>query len=144
MTVWAGTRVPRQSAEPYQTTKKGCLLESAFKETVLFSYTQSPCRRKKTDCPQSFWRAVQQSINREHRTHPRPARRRSGDASASRGPGLHPGRSPEGSALWCSPHRRRSPEGSALWCSPHRRGSPRAAPSGVTTVEHLRPRVARQ
>jgi len=110
VTVWAGTRVPRQSAEPYQTTKKGCLLESSFKETVLFSYTQSPCRRKKTDCPQSFWRAVQQSINREHRTHPRPARRRSGDASASRGPGCNPGRSPEGSALWCSPHRRRSPE----------------------------------
>ena len=47
----------------------------------------------------------QQSINREHRTHPRPARRRSGDASASRGPGCNPGGSPEGSALWRSPRR---------------------------------------
>ena len=51
MTVWAGTRVPRQSAEPYQTTKKGCLLKSAFKETVLFSYTHSPLPPKKDGLP---------------------------------------------------------------------------------------------
>ena len=85
--------------------QKGLSLRICIQRDSPFSYTQSPCRRKKTDCPQSFWRAVQQSINREHRTHPRPARRRSGDASASRGPGCNPGGSPEGSALWRSPRR---------------------------------------
>ena len=34
------------------------------------------------------------------------------------GSGAHsPSGSPEGSALWCTPHRRGSPEGSALWCT---------------------------
>ena len=46
---------------------------------------------------------------------PRPARRRGRDAQHLGVWGISPSGSPEGRALWCSPHRRGSPEGRALW-----------------------------
>ena len=65
---------------------------------------------------------------------PRPARRRSGDAQHLGAWGYNPSGSPEGSALWCPPHRRGS-RAEPWRCprrTPPRRGAgvQRAAPSG--------------